>query len=254
MYILYRYEYLFEPNLRERLVNLIGRYQALRVYEKPQHLEHRKEPAHYKVLLSEIFKKGEAESLCQLMKVFILRSNVRFDRIVGILMKERADLFAADVEFKLSREGYHIAPILASMLKKPYTLLYEAKDEETGKLYFLYEGELPENETTVIIDDVLTTGESIANAVSYLRGLNRAIKVSEAFVFVSRARPEELAVLSSLDVRVHAMIDRRDLVDRLYARRYLNRDDFRLAYLDADLRDGHGGGEQSVLRLPRRGV
>jgi orotate phosphoribosyltransferase len=219
-----------ELDIKDTLVKLIGKYGAFKtgVFS----LEHRDKTAHYVVYLSELFSKGAARVTSELMANLIRQSNVEFDRVVGILMREPGE------SRRLSREGYHLAPIVASMLKKPYVLLYEARDKQTGELYFFHDGELLPEERVIIIDDVLTTGGSIINAVNYLRRIEENIAVHDAFVFVSRPHGEILKAiqerLDQMNVTLHFMIDSRELLQGLYQQGYIGEAELREAYKDPD--------------------
>jgi len=220
----------WEPDVKETLVKLVGKYGAFQTGKYS--LEHRGKTAHYVVYLSVLFNKGQAQAISELMANLITQSNVEFDRVVGILMR------APGESLRTSREGYHLAPVVASMLKRPYVLLYEARDENTGELCFFQDGELLPKERVVIIDDVLTTGASIINAVNYLRRVEGKIAAHDAFVFLSRPHGKTLEAIQKqfeqMDVTLHSMIDSKELLQKLYQQGFIGQEELKEAYQDPD--------------------
>jgi uridine monophosphate synthetase len=216
---------------KSRLVKAIGDDRALKTGSFI--LEHRGE-ATYVVYLSESFNKGDVRTLPELMANVIESSNIKFDRVVGILTMRH------DSEGQLSREGYHLAPIIAYLLNKPYMLLYETKDESTNKVGFLEEGEVESSETVIIIDDVLTTGGSIMNAATYLMHEKKTV-VRDAFAFVSRPQGESLErVRNSLHqegISLHFIIDSKELLDRLHKEGYIGEKELQRAHEDKDFQE-----------------
>jgi uridine monophosphate synthetase len=215
-------------NPKERLIKAIGDYGILKTGSFI--LEHRGE-ATYVVYLSEAFNKGDVRTLPELMSNVIESSNIKFNRVVGILTMRH------DSEGQLSREGYHLAPIIAYLLNKPYMLLYETKDESTNKVSFLEEGEVEASESVIIVDDVLTTGGSIMNAATYLMR-EKKIVVRDAFAFVSRPHGESLErVRNSLrqeGISLHFIIDSKELLDRLHKEGYIGEKELQRAREDKD--------------------
>lgn len=106
--------------------------------------------------------------------------------------------------------GIPFATALAIELKKP--LIYVRKESKTHGLKKLIEGEYKEGDTVLVIDDVSTTGNSIARAVEALR--SSEIVVSDAFVIVDR---EEGAreKLEQMNVRLHSLITLREVLSSI---------------------------------------
>ena len=218
-------------DVRDVLVELIGKGGAFKTGEFT--LEHRGDIARYVIYLSELFNKGQALEVAELMVELIRQSNVRFERVIGILMKEPSG------GPYVSLERYHLVPVVASLLGKPYLLLYEAKDEETGAPCYLYDGEFRAGERAIIVDDVITTGTSIINAANHLR--SRQIAVHDAFVFVSRSHGDALKRvrerLRQAGVTLQFIIDSSQLLQELYKKGFIGQEEVEEACCDPDFQD-----------------
>jgi len=229
-YITSKYEYKFEYPFKELLTDLIIKSEAFYVPKEPIRAEHRETPLYYKIELSKLFEKGLQIELAKLMANFIKSSGMTFDRLIGLGGKETWS--------KPTREKYWIVPLLSGIMKKPYALIIEIEDSKE----FICEGEVKDNETVVIIDDVLTTGKSIISAVEYLRENYKNIKVAHAFTFIVRfpfskgGLEGAKSTLLKYGIELHTIIDNVRLVETLHKRKYLSSWKLQQVLKDDDLR------------------
>lgn len=211
-------------SVTDALINMIAKYRAVSVGQF--NLEHRG-AARYYVDLSKIFDAGESQAMAQLMAEAIRESGVNFDHVVGILMEN------SDKSKGLSREGYHLAPIIASILGKPYGHLYE----NNSKL--LFDGDRALWRKVVLVDDVITTGGSINNAISYLESLDKPVKVVGCYAYISRLHSSKFgtfkASIEQRGINLRVLLDSKVLIDALYERGEINKRERDEAYLDEDL-------------------
>jgi hypothetical protein len=229
LFIMYKYEHRFAYPVKELLVDLIGKNKAFVIPPEPIKPEHRPEPLYYKIEFSKIYEKGLQMELSKLMAFFIRKSGVSFDRLIGVESKKSDDTTI--------REKYSIVPILSAMLGKPYARIVEI----ANKREFITEGEIAEGETAIIIDDVLTTGESIISTAKFLRDKYPSLNVTHAFTFAARfpydqgGLQEAKRVLMKYNIELVAIIDNLSLVCKLYKRRYINLQQLEYVSKDRDL-------------------
>jgi len=225
-----KYENIFMYPINTILVDLIGKNQAFLIPAEPTRAEHREEPLYYKIEFAKIFEKGLQMDLSKLMAYFIKKSNVNFDRMIGIESKKALD--------QPSLEKYSFVPILSAMMRKPYAIIVEVPEQSQ----FICEGEIEEGETVIIIDDVLTTGESIFGVTEYLRKQYKNIKVTYAFAFVVRYPYDEGGFdeakkrLAKYGIELRAIIDNIDLVKKLYEKKYVTLEQLKYISNDKDLK------------------
>jgi len=230
LFVTYKYEYKFSYPLNEMLVNLIGKNNAFYIPIEPVLAEHRREPLYYKIEFAKIFEKGFQMDLSKLMAYFIKRSNVKFDRIIGLESRKTLD--------KPSTEKYSFIQILSGMMRKPYAIIVEL----AGYKQFICEGEIKEGETVIIIDDVLTTGKSIIRTAKYLHENYKNIKITHAFAFAVRYPYDEGGFeeakkkLLDYGVELHAIIDNVNLASKLCKKKYITPEQLRYISQDKDLR------------------
>ncbi len=107
--------------------------------------------------------------------------------------------------------GLIIASALAIETVKP--LIYvrsKAKDYGTSKLV---EGKIHDGMKVIMIDDVATTGGSVANAIKSLKEVN--VSVKDAYVIVNRMEGADEA-LSKLGVKMHSILNILQITEELY--------------------------------------
>lgn len=108
--------------------------------------------------------------------------------------------------------GIPFATAFSLRLMKP--LIYVRKEPKDHGLKKMIEGEYLLGSRVLVIDDVSTTGNSIARAVETLR--MNGLEVSDAFVLVER---EEGAAekLASMNVKLHSAVTLREVMSRSLA-------------------------------------
>lgn len=111
-------------------------------------------------------------------------SNLKFDILAGV-----------------ESGGIPFATAIGVELKKP--IIYVRKEYKNHGLKKLIEGEYKERDIALVIDDVSTTGSSIARAVEVLE-LNNLI-VYDAFVIVDRGEGAR-EKLQQLNIKLHYLI------------------------------------------------
>ena len=134
-----------------------------------------------------------------------------FKRVVGMLVTalENKDF---DAVCGLALGGVPLATAVAYELGKP--LLYVRKKEKGHGLKTLVEGELRDGMGAVLVDDVATTGGTLARGVRVLR--ERGIRVKEAVVVVDRLQGAG-ETLRDLGVKLSSLITLPQLVEALHS-------------------------------------
>lgn len=115
--------------------------------------------------------------------------------------------------------GLIIASALAIEIVKP--LIYvrsKPKDYGTTKSV---EGQIHEGMKVVMIDDVATTGGSVANAIKALKDANITIK--DAYVIVNRMEGADEA-LKELGVRLHSITNVMQITQSLHEQKFIGDD------------------------------
>jgi orotate phosphoribosyltransferase len=115
--------------------------------------------------------------------------------------------------------GLIIASALAIEIVKP--LIYvrsKPKDYGTTKSV---EGQIHEGMKVVMIDDVATTGGSVANAIKSLKDANITIK--DAYVIINRMEGADEA-LKELGVRLHSIINVMQITQSLHEQKFIDDD------------------------------
>ncbi len=113
--------------------------------------------------------------------------------------------------------GLVIASALAIETVKP--LIYvrsKPKDHGTSKSV---EGKIHDNMKVVMIDDVATTGGSVANAIKSLKEVN--ISVKDAYVIVNRMEGADEALLE-LGVKAHSILNILQITESLYEQKLVD--------------------------------
>ena len=137
-----------------------------------------------------------------------------FRKMIKYLEKEisqKIGLDKFDSIVSVPTGGLVIASALAIETVKP--LIYvrsKPKDYGTSKSV---EGKIHEGMKVVMIDDVATTGGSVAKAIKSLK--NEKISVTDAFVIVNRMEGAKKALLE-LGVKMHSILDVLQITEILY--------------------------------------
>ena len=115
--------------------------------------------------------------------------------------------------------GLVIASALAIEIVKP--LIYvrsKPKDYGTSKSI---EGQIHEGMKVVMIDDVVTTGGSVVNAIKSLKDANITIK--DAYVIINRMEGADEA-LKELGVRLHSITNIMQITQSLHEQKFIDDD------------------------------
>jgi len=115
--------------------------------------------------------------------------------------------------------GLVIASALAIEIVKP--LIYvrsKPKDYGTSKSI---EGQIHEGMKVVMIDDVVTTGGSVVNAIKSLKDANITIK--DAYVIINRVEGADEA-LKELGVRLHSITNIMQITQSLHEQKFIDDD------------------------------
>lgn len=104
-----------------------------------------------------------------------------------------------------------IAAVLGYILDKP--MIYIRKEPKKIGVMKLIEGVLNEGDKVVIVDDVATTGGSIARGVKAIREAGGYI--DRAIVFIDRLQGAR-ENLSRLGVKLYSILDIKDVLNMLY--------------------------------------
>ncbi len=113
--------------------------------------------------------------------------------------------------------GVVISSALAIETVKP--LIYvrsKPKDYGTSKSI---EGKIHEGMKVIMIDDVATTGGSVANAIKLLKEVN--ISVKDAYVIVNRMEGAD-DTLSELGVNMHSILNILQITEALYEQKLVD--------------------------------
>ena len=117
--------------------------------------------------------------------------------------------------------GVVISSPLAYILKKP--MLFVWKEEKGHGLGKVVEGAVHPGWRALVIDDLVTTGGSIASAVDALR--RSSCEVEEALVLVDRLEGGK-ANLARSGVKLSSFVDIMELVEILYQEKKVTKADF----------------------------
>jgi orotate phosphoribosyltransferase len=126
-----------------------------------------------------------------------------------------------DVVAGVATAGVTISSPLAFLLRKP--MVYVRKEEKGHGLGRLVEGAVRPGWRALVIDDLVTTGESIVSAVEALRKAGCLVK--EAAVLIDRLEGGNTN-LEAVGVRLSAFIDVKELVGTLYQERKMTKGDY----------------------------
>jgi orotate phosphoribosyltransferase len=206
-----------EQERKKILVDLIVGSSAFEIKKNNGFRLENSHPSQYYIRLLEIVEDNQGYALAELMARYIDRVDDQIDRVVGIL--KRGD----EQQREVSEEKYHLSSIIATVLqKRSCDLIYQQVAE--GNFEFWQDGRISAHKKIAIVDEVITTGTGIIQAVKHLREFHPEVIINDAFIYVSRATGQKLAViqeeLQHLDVRLHYVIDEIELIDMLCIRNY----------------------------------
>lgn len=127
-----------------------------------------------------------------------------------------------------------IASVLSYIMGRP--MAYVRKTTKEYGTEKLIEGSIDPEDRCIIVDDVATTGRSIARAATILRSLNA--KVDYAVVFIDREQGAE-KVLDNMGIKLLSILKVSRLLEILWRLKLINRN----TYLSILSYMGRSGGE-----------
>ena len=136
-------------------------------------------------------------------------------------MAERTSKNRFDIIAGVATAGVTVSSPLAFLLKKP--MVYVRKEEKGHGLGRLVEGAISPGQKALVIDDVVTTGGSIMNAVEALRKSGCTVK--EAIVLVDRLEGGKTN-LAKAGVKLNACAQVTELIEILYKEKMMTKGDF----------------------------
>ena len=116
-----------------------------------------------------------------------------------------------DVVAGVATAGVTVSSPMAFVLRKP--MVYVRSEEKGHGLGKMVEGAVRPGWRALVVDDLVTTGGSIASAVEALR--KSSCEVKDALVLVDRLEGGK-ANLARVGVKLSSFVDVRELVDTLY--------------------------------------
>ena len=142
------------------------------------------------------------------------------------MIKGLQNLIAEDIGFEnfhslvsVPTGGLVVAASLATEIVKP--LIYvrkEAKEHGTGKAV---EGVICQDMKLLMIEDVVTSGGSVINAIKSIR--EEKMIVTDAYAVVDRMEGATEA-LQAEDVKLHSLLTIKDIADNLFEQKLISED------------------------------
>jgi orotate phosphoribosyltransferase len=131
-----------------------------------------------------------------------------YSAVLGTTLAKRVQRLAG-----IPTAGIAYAAVLAFNLSKPF-LYVRKKGKEHGRGRRI-EGILQPGDRVLVLDDVITTGKNIVEAVETIRGEGGVVE--DALVLLDRQQGGE-AKLAKVGVKLHAFATMKQIADRLNAR------------------------------------
>lgn len=110
--------------------------------------------------------------------------------------------------------GGAFAPIIANELRKPFALVTEGGD--------IIMGSLNAEESVILLDDVISTGATLASCVRVVRG--EGARVIAAFTLIDRGEGGERK-LAELGVELHSVLRIEEIADVLYSMGFISEEE-----------------------------
>jgi orotate phosphoribosyltransferase len=198
-------------------VDLIASSRAFEI-KKNNGFQLENSPAsNYYIRLLEVVEDRQGYELAELMASYIDQVDDQIDRVVGILKKGN------EQQREISEEKYHLSSIVSTVLRKRSAdLIYQKVGE--NKFEFWQDGRLSGHKKIALVNEVITTGTGMIQAVKYLREFHPEVIVKDVFVYVSGVTGKPLIriqdQLDQLGVNLHYLIDGVELIEGLYLKNY----------------------------------
>ncbi len=219
---------------REKLISLIKDCRALDIApDKKFPMEHDNKSCFYIEFLR-VFECSRGNELFLLLCSFIkgaLADN-DYDRIVGILCNDD------DNRNIVSRERYHLAPVIASHLNKRSLELLFIEESQSNKEIpsFSLDGVLGaknnhKTERLIIVDEMISTGKNIIKAIEYLRNCSESPDVKDVFVLLNRSSTSNFLevhrkIFNDYRVNVYCVLMLEDLLNSLFENKLIDQSDY----------------------------
>lgn len=148
---------------------------------------------------------------------------------------------AFEVLAGVATAGVTMSSPLAFVMKKP--MVYVRKEEKGHGLGRLVEGTIKKGSRALLVDDVATTGGSLASAVGALRG--SGFVVENAVVLVDRLEGASRS-LDSAGVKLTSVVNVKELAEELYGPGLIGKEDY-----EAIMRQVSNAGQLSETRFKK---
>jgi orotate phosphoribosyltransferase len=206
-----------EQNRKNTLVDLIASSRAFEIKKSNGFLLENSPASNYYIRLLEVVEDRKGYELAELMASYIDQVDDQIDRVVGLLKKGN------EQQREISQEKYHLSSIVSTVLRKRSAdLIYQKVGE--NKFEFWQDGRLSGHKKIAIVDEVITTGTGMIQAVKYLEEFHQEVIVNDVFVYVARATGRDLTKIQDqlelLGVNLHYLIDGFELIEGLHSRDY----------------------------------
>jgi orotate phosphoribosyltransferase len=155
-----------------------------------------------------------------------LRSLPSYPHLLKLTVLELKETLKNDISkdtgiATIELSGIPLAAALAYEIEKP--LVYVRKKQKDYGTKSLIEGDLASAKEFVVVDDVLTTGSSILQAVNELRSSGASVK--KAIVIFDRLQGGEENLLKN-DIILRKIFDIREAVQMLKQKELISQDEF----------------------------
>ena len=140
-----------------------------------------------------------------------------FKDVVNLYRIKLNDLPHYDVISGIETGSIPLASVLAYTLEKP--MIYVRKKRKEFGASRIIEGALNKGDYVVIIEDVVTTGESISEAVDVIRGLGGIVEYALAFIDRMQGASQNL---SEKDVKLVSIYKVTDMLDHLFKKGFID--------------------------------
>jgi orotate phosphoribosyltransferase len=207
----------YQQRRKNILVDLIASSRAFEI-KKSNGFQLENSPAsNYYIRLLEVVEDRQGYELAELMASYIDQVDDQIDRVVGLLKKGN------EQHREISQEKYHLSSLVSTVLRKRSAdLIYQKVGE--NKFEFWQDGRLSGHKRIAIVDEVITTGTGVIQAVKYLQEFHQEVIVNDVFVYVTRATGQHLVriqeQLDQLGVNLHYLVDGVELIEGLKSRNY----------------------------------
>jgi len=127
-------------------------------------------------------------------------------------LSKRVVLMEANMVIGVPYGGIVYSTLVANKLHMPHTLIRKEKKEYGGKK--LIEGTLPEGKKCVIIEDVITTGQSVVNTIQKIKGSCKNAILEDVVCLLDR-RPNGYSKASET-LKIHSITTIYEVLECLY--------------------------------------